>query len=187
MNPRVAAGAALLMVAAVGCVRTQNHGVTITPPSVPPSAAQYLKDGLLAAKVRAAVVGVDVDAATHLGVAVHNGDVVLRGVVRTAQERSRIDASVRKVGGVHELRDEMRINPKAPSLSSADLALAAHATASLAAQTGVNAARIRVSAEGGIVTLRGVVPSASIKATAIDTVRHLGGVKRVVDELRVGR
>ena len=176
----VAAAAAL-----AGCVQ-HDHGVTITAPSVPPSATQVLKDGLLAAKVRAEVVAVDVDAATHLGVHVQDGDVTLRGVVRTEAERSKIDVAVRKVDGVKALHDDIHINPKASSFSGGDFALAAHATATLAAQTGINAANIRVSAQNGVVTLTGSVPSPSIKTTAVESVEHLSGVKRVVDRLRVG-
>ncbi|MGH7328396.1 MAG: BON domain-containing protein [Polyangiaceae bacterium] len=170
-----------------GCVRTQDHGVTISSPSVPPSATEYIKDGLLAAKIRAQVVAVDIDAATHLGVVVRSGDVVLSGVVRTSAERSHIDTAVHKVSGVRQLHDDIRVDPRAASFSSGDLALAAHATAALAAQTGVNAARIRVSAQDGVITLRGRVPSASIETTAVDTVKHLSGAKRVVNELRVGK
>jgi osmotically-inducible protein OsmY len=177
---------ALALAGLGGCVHSDKHSVTIASPSVPPSAAEYLKDGLLVAKVRAQVVAVDLDAASRLGVQVHNGDVVLTGVVRTAAERRRIDKAVRKVGGVNELRDHIRINPHAASLSSGDLALAAHATAALTAQTGVNAANIRVSAEDGVITLTGKVPSASIKTTALDTVRQISGVKGVVDKLHVG-
>lgn len=185
MRVHVAVAAAALLFLCAGCVRTQGNSVTIAAPSVPPNATQYLKDGLLEAKVRAQVVAVDVDAATHLGVHVHDGDVALSGVVRTKAERAKIDAAVRKVNGVRALRDDIRINPQAPAFSSGDFALAAHATAALAAQTGVNAANIRVSADNGTVTLRGIVPSASIKTTAVETVQHLGGVKRVVDQLRV--
>jgi len=169
-----------------GCVQNNNHSVTIAAPTVPPSAAQYLQDGLLVAKVRAQVVAVDLDAATHLGVHVHDGDVTLTGMVRTADERRRIDRAVRKVSGVHELADDMRVNPNAPALSSGDLALAARATGALAGQIGVNAASVRVSVSGGIVTLSGHVPSASIDTTARDTVRGLSGVKGVVDKLHVG-
>lgn len=179
-------GAIVLLVAS-GCIRTSSSGVTISSPSVPPNATQTLKDGLLAAKIRADVVAVDVDAATHLGVHVHDGEVVLTGVVRNNSERSRIDTSVRKVNGVQQLHDDMRVDPKAQSFSGGDFALAAHATATLAAQTGINAANIRVSAENGVVTLRGTAPSESIRTTAVDSVKHMGGVKRVVDDLRVGK
>lgn len=182
---RLASAIAVIVLLLSGCVHSDNHGVSVASPTVPPSAAEYLKDGLLATKVRAQVVAVDIDAATHLGVDVHNGDVVLRGIVRTQDERRRIEEAVRKVSGVHELHDEMQVNPKAASFSGGDFALAAHATAALAAQTGVNAANIRVSAQNGVVTLTGHVPSASIRATADDTVRHLSGVKRVVDKLNV--
>lgn len=187
MRAHLPLAAATLSLLCTGCVHNQGNGVGIAAPSVPPSATEYLRDGLLAAKVRAQVVAVDVDAATHLGVHVHDGDVALSGIVRTAAERAHIDAAVRKVKGVRALHDDIRINPQAPSFSSGDFALAAHATAALAAQTGVNAANIRVSAENGVLTLRGVVPSPSIKTTAVESVQHLSGVKRVVDELRVGR
>ena len=188
MLPRLilCTGVVLLLIDS-GCVRSSNGGVTITSPTVPPNATQTLKDGLLAAKIRAEVVTVDVDAATHLGVHVHDGDVLISGIVRTRSERSKIDASVRKMHGVQQLRDDIRVDSKAQSFSSGDFALAAHATASLAAQTGINAANIRVSAENGVVTLRGTVPSPSIKTTAVESVQHLGGVKRVVDDLRVGK
>jgi len=182
---RIPLAIAVAVLLLTGCVHSDNHGVTVASPTVPPSAAEYLKDGLLATKVRAQVVAVDIDAATHLGVEAHNGDVVLRGLVRTQAERVRIDRAVRKVNGVRQLHDEMQVNSKAASFSGGDFALAAHATAALAAQTGVNAANIRVSALNGAVTLSGHVPSQSIKATAVDTVRHLSGVKRVIDKLNV--
>jgi len=175
----------ILLLVASGCVHNSNGGVTISSPTVPPNATQTLKDGLLAAKIRAEVVGVDIDAARYLGVHVHDGDVQLTGIVRDSSERSKIDAAVRKVSGVAQLHDAIRIDPRAQSFSSGDFALAAHATASLAAQTGINAANIRVSAENGILTLRGTVPSPSIRTTAVESVEHLGGVKRVVDDLRV--
>jgi len=184
-QPALCIGAMLLLTS--GCVHSSNSGVTISAPSVPPNTTQTLKDGLLAAKIRAEVVSVDIDAATHLGVHVHDGDVLISGIVRNASERSKIEVAVRKVSGVHQLHDDIRIDPKAQSFSGGDFALAAHATASLAAQTGINAANIRVSAENGVVTLRGTVPSASIKTTAVESVEHLSGVKRVVDELRVGK
>ena len=101
---------ALLLLVTSGCVRSSNGEVTISSPTVPPSATQTLKDGLLAAKIRAEVVSVDVDAATHLGVHVHGGDVLISGVVRNSSERSKIDVAVRKVGGVHQLNDEIRID-----------------------------------------------------------------------------
>lgn len=177
---------AIALAGLAGCVHSENHSVTIAAPSVPPSAAAYLKDGMLVAKVRAQVVAVDLDAASRLGVRVHDGDVALTGVVRTADERRRIEQAVRKVNGVAKLQDDIRIDSRAPSFSGGDLALAAHATAVLAAQIGVNATSVRVSADNGVVTLSGKVASASIKTTALDAVHHISGVKRVVDKLHVG-
>jgi len=170
-----------------GCVKIDNHGVTVPIPSAPPSASQMFKDGLVAAKVRAAVVSVDLDAAARLGVGVKDGTVTLAGTVKTAQERREIEAAVRKVAGVKEIDDLILVNAHAATFSGGDFALAARVTTALAAQTGVNAASLRASAQDGVVTLSGRVPSESIKQTALETVRKTSGVKRVVDRIRVGQ
>ena len=180
------AAAACLLVAS-GCIKTNDHSVTVTlpVPSAPPSATDMIRDGLLATKVRAQIVAVDVDAAARLGVHVHAGVVRLGGVVRTESERTQIGAAVRKVGGVKDVQNDITVNPRAKTFSGGDFALAARVTATLAAQIGINAANLRASAEDGVVTLSGHVPSASIKETALETVRKVDGVKRVVDKIVV--
>jgi osmotically-inducible protein OsmY len=185
MRLAAALAAAFLLCMAAACVKTDNRGVTVTLPSAPPSATEIIKDGLLAAKVRAQVVTTDIEAAARLGVQVHSGDVRISGVVRSSQERDRIDRAVRSINGVKSLDNEIRVNPKAGGFSGGDFALATRVTAALAAQTGVNATRLRASAQDGVVTVSGTAPSPSIKQTALETVRKTGGVKRVVDKIRV--
>ncbi len=58
-------------------------------------------------------------------------------------------------------------------------------TANLAAQTGVNAGRVKPEVRDGVVTLSATVPSASVKATILDTVRKTSGVKSVIDRIEV--
>jgi hyperosmotically inducible protein len=64
-------------------------------------------------------------------------------------------------------------------------ALEVRVSAAIASQAGLNAFQIGPKARDGVVTLTGTVPSATIHNTVIQTVQHVPGVKRVVDQIRV--
>jgi len=66
-----------------------------------------------------------------------------------------------------------------------DSLLEAHVMARLLGQVGENAFRIGVHARGGVVTLRGEVPTGAIHSTAIETAKGTKGVARLVDEIRL--
>jgi osmotically-inducible protein OsmY len=53
-------------------------------------------------------------------------------------------------------------------------------------EVGGNAMKIEVEASGGLVTLKGAVPSKSILTTAVDTAKKTKGVSRVVSLLTAG-
>jgi osmotically-inducible protein OsmY len=57
--------------------------------------------------------------------------------------------------------------------------------ARLAADKRFAGVEFNVSAEGGVVTLRGVVPNADVKRLAVGVARNTVGVDEVVDELAV--
>ena len=117
------------------------------------------------------------------------GVVTLKGQVRSAQERSQLEAATRKVDGVRAVNTEIAINPKAPTGNEIadDLTLAAKVRVALAGQTGLNAFKLNISAHRGVVTLEGSVASQALKSVALDTARGVNGVKGVVDKLSVQR
>jgi hyperosmotically inducible periplasmic protein len=57
--------------------------------------------------------------------------------------------------------------------------------ARLAADKRFVGVEFKVTAEGNVVTLRGVVPNAHLKSLAVDVAGNTVGVERVVDELAV--
>lgn len=57
--------------------------------------------------------------------------------------------------------------------------------ARLAADKRFVGVEFKVTAEGGVVTLRGVVPNADVKRLAVGVARNTIGVEEVVDELAV--
>lgn len=63
--------------------------------------------------------------------------------------------------------------------------LATRVASAIAAQTGVNAARVKPTARDGIVTLTGSAPTEAVKTTMLQTARGVPGVRRVVDKIEV--
>lgn len=180
-------GATLVAAALLaGCAGTNVEG---TAHSVASAAPALFQDGLIHAELRAKIAAVDVGAETGIGIAVHAGHVTLTGAVRTPQEREKIVAGARGVKGVTSVDDELRVNPAERGTfdGAGDLALTARVAAALAAQTGVNAVRVRPSVRRGVVTLSGSVPSQAIKETMLAAARRTGGVRAVVDRLTVKR
>ncbi len=187
--PRPALAAALAAaVVLAGC--TSNSTTTtiqVPQPFGSRQATEVLRDGLILTAVKARLTALDPDSATSLGVSVRDGAVRLRGSVRDAGALAKDVAEARRIAGVKSVVSEVRIDPRGPRPREqvSDFALAARITAALAAQVGPTG--VRVHAAGGTVTLDGSAPDAKTKATAVTTARGTGGVRNVVDHIRVER
>lgn len=181
MDRRIRATVAAVALLATGCTGStpsNSPGPTVT------QVEQVANDALLIATIKAKLIGVDPNSATSVGVGVHNGVATLRGTVRTAQLRTQAVATTRSVSGVREVRDELRVDPNAPSVQErvGDAALAARITAALLMQTGSTA--VNVSVADGVVTLTGTV-SPNVRDVAVATARNTKGVRVVVNKLIV--
>ena len=150
-------------------------------------AKQVADDTLIAAQVRAKAAAIDPATVSLVHVACDRATVTLSGKVATKAERTSIEQAAHSVNGVHDVIDTIVVDPTVPTGAqiAADLGLAARINAALAAQTGVNAARIHVDVHRGVVTLTGSLPSKAHRDVADQTVRAVGGVKRVDDKLTI--
>ena len=163
-------------------------GCSNAPSSAPGPAVtqvrQAASEALLVAEIKGKLIGVDPNSATSVGVSVHAGVATLTGTLRTAEDRSRAVATARGVDGIHEVRDELRVDPKAPTVGErlGDAALAARITAALLMQTGSTA--VNVSVHAGVATLTGTVPP-NVRDVALATARNTKGVRVVVNRLRI--
>lgn len=68
-----------------------------------------------------------------------------------------------------------------------DAGLTAKVAAVMAAQTGVNAFKVKPEVSHGVVTLTGNVPTPEIKSTLLAAVRRVHGVTSIVDHISIGR
>lgn len=156
-------------------------------PSSQQRAKNDLNDAFIAAQVRAKIATVDPATVSLVKVDVLNRGVTLTGQVHSAQERSNVDVAARSVANVTRVDDRLTVNPKAPTADemAADLSLQAKVQTALAAQTGVNALKVRVSVHAGVVTLEGTAASPAVHELVLETTHGVPGVKRVVDRVRV--
>lgn len=178
--------ATLLALAAVlaGC---SSGSVDQTAHAVESQAPGFFADGLIHATLRAKIASIDVDAATEVGLAVHNGHVTITGTVRSSKERDELVRAAKSIKGVRDVDDELRVDPHMQGVANkaSDLALSARVAAAIAAQTGINAARVKASAHDGVVTLAGSAPSAAVKSTMLEAARKTSGVRTVHDDVVV--
>ena len=184
------AGALGALPAAAGCTgggeaaKDAERAVRSIATSAP---AQAAKDALTAAAIKARLATIDIDSATGVSVAVRDGRVALAGRAASAEQGRRFVAAARSTGGVVSVEDRLTIDPHRRGMreQAGDLALAARVKGSLAAETGVNALAVNVSARDGRVMLAGTVHAASTKASMLQAARRVPGVRSVEDRIRV--
>lgn len=143
-------------------------------------------DALLTTEIKAKLITVDIDSTETLVVHVHDGVATLSGRVRSSAARARTVAAAKAVHGIRLVRDELRVDPRVPSVQDrmGDAALAGRIAAAIFTQTGSTA--VRVDVHEGVVTLHGNVTDPRLRDAAVDTARHTTGVKGVVDQMGAG-
>jgi osmotically-inducible protein OsmY len=122
--------------------------------------------------------------AAHIGVAVRLGVVTLTGHVESYREKFAAERAARRVKGVHAIAQEIEV--RLPSdKKTADDEIAVRALKLIDWDVAVPPGAVRVKVEHGTVTLTGDVDWAFQRAEAEHDMRKLGGVKAVVNDIRV--
>ena len=134
--------------------------------------------------------------ALGIEVQVNGSAVALSGSVEKRNTQELAKQAALSVKGVATVDNRIQLGggPAAKAKTSTsraktklnDALLEAKVKARLFDQVGENAMKIEVEASGGLVTLKGVVPTRSIRETAVDTVKKTKGVRRVVNLTTAG-
>lgn len=111
---------------------------------------------------------------------VRNGQVVLEGTVEWHFQRARAESAVRRVRGVSEVRNSIRVEPK---IAVGDIKAKIETAFKRNAQ--VDAEHVTVRVNGSEVTLSGEVRSWAERDEAEHSAWSAPGVTKVIDELRV--
>jgi osmotically-inducible protein OsmY len=112
------------------------------------------------------------------------GRVILRGTVGSPVQEAEAVRSAERVAGVALVENRLRVRPTALDARE-DVDTEAAVMAALNADDGLPAASIDVDADGGTVTLSGLVDRASQRERAARVARGVGAVDHVRNELHV--
>jgi len=118
--------------------------------------------------------------AGRISVKVEHGIVTLRGSVDWYAEKMKAEEDVRRLGGVHEVLNEIEV---AVTLNADEIRR--QIEAALARRAGVDAESITVVVEGGRVQLHGAVADSDERSMAEHIAWLAPGVSQVDDHLRV--
>lgn len=161
---------AAVAIGAAGCATTQPAG-------------QQVDDATITSRVKAKLAGEPDVSTFDFDVDTTDGLVTLRGSVDDPEVRQQAAQLARDVQGVRGVQNRIEVNGETTRVS--DAALATNVKSRLAADPDVGAINIDVDADGGIVTLSGVVRSERSRSRALEIARNVDGVQRVNNEIRV--
>lgn len=117
---------------------------------------------------------------THINVTSYNTVVLVTGEAPTEELRKRVIAIVRGVEKVSKVYDEITIAaPSALTSRTSDTLLTGKVKAQLFGSKKLDATRVKVVTDKGVVYLMGLVPRAQGDAAA-EVARRVSGVQRVV-------
>lgn len=151
------------------------------------SAGQTLDDGVVASRVKAALVANDQTKARQIDVEVYRGDVQLNGFVDSNAARTAAVSAVQNVEGVKSVQNNLQIRAADRSAGQAvdDTMITARVKTALIGDPRTKAMQIEVSTNDGLVQLGGFVDNSTSKAAAAELARSVEGVKDVKNELEI--
>ncbi|MSO84354.1 MAG: BON domain-containing protein [Rhodospirillales bacterium] len=123
---------------------------------------------------------------TKVSIEVHEGRALLTGLVQDEKMRADAVGETWKVVGIKQVLNEIEIAPGAGAVDyGRDTWVTTQIKSKFAFDEKVMAVNFHVQTINGVVYLLGIARGADEHRRAIDTVRSIGYVRRVVDHIRV--
>lgn len=180
--------AAVLLLFCVGCAPVMvGVGATGAYKSATDerTIGNQVDDATLTARVNAAliesrdvpVVSIDVDTL--------EGVVTLTGIVDNAGVSKNVEAVVSRVSGIKGIKNLLQVETSSFGQKVDDTVIGLKVKAELIAAKEIDAMKIDVDVNNGVVTLSGVVKSQEMRDAAVNLANSLTVVKHVVDNLVV--
>lgn len=168
----------MLVAVLLAAVATGAAGCATTQP-----AGQQVDDATITSRVKGKLASEPGISTFDFDVDTTAGVVTLRGSVDDPEVSEQAARLARDVQGVRSVQNQIEVNGETTRVS--DAALVTNVKTRLAADPDVGAINIDVDADGGTVTLSGVVRSERSRERALEIARNVDGVQRVNNEIRV--
>jgi hyperosmotically inducible protein len=166
-----------LLVAAAGCTSTRTQQAP----------GENLDDRAITGSVKSGLIDNPATKAGQIDVETFRGIVQLNGFVNTAVAKDTATTVARKVSGVKEVRNNLRLSPEKLSVGEVvdDSMLTVKVKAALIADPVTKARLINVETKDGVVQLSGFVDSVAEQSQATEVARGVSGVKKVDNQTDV--
>jgi len=144
------------------------------------------KDAWITSKAKVALLTADDVSVTSIHVDTKNGNVTLHGKVKSAAEKTRAEAAVKKLDGVKSVNNLLQVVPDAfkEATKVADATVKDSLEAALKADATLRGIKV-ASVNNGVVLLSGKTDSVDKELRAVEAARGVAGVRRVASEIQV--
>ncbi|MBD3187756.1 BON domain-containing protein [Candidatus Bathyarchaeota archaeon] len=123
--------------------------------------------------------------ASNIKVKINGGVVTLAGKVGSYREKKEADLSCWKVAGVHDVINDIKVDLSKNTLKPSDDEMEKRITNILLWDINLNSLKIKVSVDGGIVTIEGTVDVFWKLSYVIDRISGVTGILGIVNKLAV--
>jgi len=165
-----------------GCITSAAKGVTIAEEDR--TFYNHAADVEIKSTIRTAYL--DQTMLMDISTDVYEGQVMLTGAVRNAEERSRAEAIARQVKGTLEVYNDLQVTDEGGVKATAeDVTILTKLHAKLLAAKGVNSVNFRLRAVNGVVYLLGIAQSQGEQGKILAIIHETDGVRQVISHLQI--
>jgi hyperosmotically inducible protein len=156
------------------------------------AAGETIDDGVVTAKVKAALIDNDIVEAGEVNVTTYRGVVQLSGFVDSNEEKTQATQAAKSVSGVKEVRNDLKVQGEGTKVADRsagdvvdDSTLTAQVKTALIGDEMTKGSQINVETRDGVVQLAGFVNTDAERDRATQVVRGVAGVKDVRNDLEI--
>ncbi|MGE0116146.1 MAG: BON domain-containing protein [Steroidobacteraceae bacterium] len=177
INKKTCAVAAVVTVLLAGCAAAPHERST----------GEVIDDGVLAARVKAALIENDQTKARQIDVETYHGEVQLNGFVESEIARSSAVTAAKGIKGVTSVHNNLQIRAADRTAGQVvdDGLITTQIKARLIGDSRTKAYQIEIETNAGVVQLGGFVDSEEAKAVATEIARSINGVRSVNNKIEV--
>ena len=182
MRTALAGWAVIGLLTLTGCITSAAKGVTIAEEDR--TFYNHAADVEIKSTIRTAYL--DQTMLMDISTDVYEGQVMLTGAVRNAEERRRAEAIARQVKGTLEVYNDIQVTDEGGVNATAeDVTILTKLHAKLLAAKGVSSVNFRLRAVNGVVYVLGIAQSQGEQGKILAIIRETDGVRQVISHLQI--
>lgn len=152
------------------------------------TAGEYIDDSVVTAGVKSKIFEEKGLSSLNISVKTQDGVVTLSGTTDTAEHSQLAERVAKLVNGVKRVVNDLQVDGKKTQSAGEyidDSAITTTVKANILKEKGLSSLDISVKTQEGIVALSGTTDTAEHSQLAERVAKQVGGVKRVINELKV--